>query len=382
MHTKRIISVISASALIMGSLGSCSLLSDLEKPHAYEALTDYMEALHDADYEYAGRIVEDGQDAFSTAELNDTEAELMAAILGASEYDIGDIDMGDGTATAEVTISLPDIESLSDEGYTYEEFLAAVADAEASVDESFEYELNKVEEAWLIEPDSTEDYFNHLMDLIADLDFSVLTEENALELVDTFMTDLSEGNIDEAAAMLSDSDSQLASYAQMAVAMNGFSDVLSGYFSRIDYVAEATEITDEYIIVTATGTGPDMQAILDSVLDDEEVMVPIYADYIESMLNGNTLNYMAVASELMGALAQQTAQAEVGPMETVFKVTADENGNLLLEPVSGLGLDLEIPDLTQRTEYIIPAVTSLLSEGRITLDQLSNIEQITGTDIF
>lgn len=382
MHTNRILSVITASALIAGAFGSCSLLSDLEKPHAYEALTEYMEAIHDADYEYASKSVEDEQDAFFTAEMNDTEAELIAAILGASEYDIGDIDMGDGTASAEVTITLPDIESIADEGYSYEEFLAAIPDLEDTVDETFDYELNKVDEAWLIEPDSTEDYYNHLIDLIADLDFSVLTEENALELVDTFMTDLSEGNIDDAAAMLSDQDSQLAYYAQMAGAMSGFGDVLTGYFSRVDYVAEATEITDDYIIVTATGTGPDMQAILNSVLDDEDVMVPLYADYIESMINGNSLNYMAIASELVGALAEETAQAEVGPMETVFKVTADENGNLLLEPVSGLGLDLEIPDLTERTEYIIPAVTRLLSEGRITFDQLANIEQLTGTDIY
>ena len=382
MHTKKILSIITSSAILLGTLSGCSLFDYLEKSNVTSALLKYLTAVQEADYNESSELVVDGEDAFLLNEMSDTEAELIAAIQDASEYEIGEIDVNGSSATAQVIFTLPDIESLSDEGYTYEEFLAAVADAEASVDESFEYELNKVEEAWLIEPDSTEDYFNHLMDLIADLDFSVLTEENALELVDTFMTDLSEGNIDEAAAVLSDSDSQLASYAQMAVAMNGFSDVLSGYFSRIDYVAEATEITDEYIIVTATGTGPDMQAILDSVLDDEEVMVPIYADYIESMLNGNTLNYMAVASELMGALAQQTAQAEVGPMETVFKVTADENGNLLLEPVSGLGLDLEIPDLTQRTEYIIPAVTSLLSEGRITLDQLSNIEQITGTDIF
>ncbi len=382
MHTKKIISVITASAMIMGTLASCSVLSGLEKPHAHEALTDYMEALHDADYEYASRIVEDGQDAFFTAQMNDTEAELIAAILGASEYDIGEIDMGDGTASAEVTITLPDIESIADEGYSYEEFLAALADLEATEAETFEYELNKVDEAWLIEADSTEDYYNHLMDLIADLNFSALTEENALELVNTFMTDLSAGNIDAAAAMLSDPDSQLASYAQLAGTMGGFGDVLSGYFSRVDYVAEATEITDDYIIVTATGTGPDMQTILNNVLDNEDVMVPIYADYIEAMLNGDTLSYMSIASELFGALAQETAQAEVGPMETVFKVTADENGNLLLEPVSGLGLDLEIPDLTERTEYIIPAVTRLLSEGRITLDQLSNIEQITGTDLF
>ena len=143
-------------------------------------------------------------------------------------------------------------------------------------------------------------------------------------------------------------------------------------------MSEVTEVTDECITVTATGTGPDMQAIINAVLDDPDVMVPLYADYIESMINGNTLNYLTIASSLTGAVSEQTAVAATGPMEVVFQVTEGEDGRLYLDPVSGLGFDIEIPDMSSRTEYVIPAVGQLLSEGRITFDQLANLEELTG----
>ena len=378
MHTKKILSIITASALVAGSLSSCSLLAGLQRPHVYEALTSYMEAVHDSDFEHASEEVEDEEDAFLVNEMNDTEAELIAAILAASEYDIGDIELDSETATAEVTVTLPDIESIVDEGYSYEEFLGAIGDIDDTIDETLDFDLNKIDEAWLIEPDSTQAYYDLLMGLIADLNFSALTEDNALALVDTFMTDLASGNISEAADMLSNQDSQLYSYAQMASAMDGFADVISGYFARVDYVSEVTEVTEECITVTAMGTGPDMQAIINAVLDDPDVMVPLYADYIESMINGNTLNYLTIASSLTGAVSEQTAVAATGPMEVVFQVTEGEDGRLYLDPVSGLGFDIEIPDMSSRTEYVIPAVGQLLSEGRITFDQLANLEELTG----
>lgn len=378
MHLKKILSIITASALMAGALSSCSMFDYLEKSNVTSALLKYLTAVQEADYNESSELVVDGQDAFLVNEMNDQEAELITAILSSSEFEIGDIEIDGESASAEVTVTLPDIESIADEGYSYEEFIEAIGTLDEKVDETLEYELNKSDEEWLIEGDSTEEYYNLLMDLIADLDFSILTEENAIELVNSFMTNLSEGNTNEAVAMLSNPDSQLASYAQTASLVDGFSDVITGYFARVEYVPEATEITDEHIIVTATGTGPDMQGIIDAVVDDEDVMVPIYADYIESMLNGSTLNYLTVAGSLMGAVSEQTAVAETGPMEVVFEVTEGEDGRLYLEPVSGLGLDIEIPDLTERTEYVIPAVGQLLSEGRITLDQLANLEQLTG----
>ena len=373
MQTGKIICIITSSAILAGAMGSCSMLSNLEMPNVRSALTEYLTAVKDAQYEESAEHVVDEEDAFLLNEMNDTEAGLIAAIQDASEFDYEDIEIDEDSATAQVIFTFPDIGSIADENYSYEEFLEAVGDIEDTIDETIEFELVKEDDVWLIEADSTDEYYNLLMSLIADLEFTNLTEENALELINTFMTDIEEGNTGDAVSMLGNTDSELASYLQLAGTMDGFNDIITGYFSRVDYELEVTEITDEYIMVTASGTGPDMQAVLDAVLADQDIMVPIAADYIESTLNGSTMNYLTIASNLAGALTEQIAQAGTGPVEVVFKVTEDENGGLVLDLVSSVGFDFEIPDLTTRTDLIVPAVALLLDEGRITFAQFAEL---------
>ena len=373
MPIKRVLSVITASAILAGTLSSCSMFDYLEKSNITSSLLKYLTAVQAADYNESAEIVVDEEDAFILNEMDDSEAGLIAAILAASEFEIGDIEIDGESASAEVTLTLPDIESIADEGYSYDEFLGAVAELNDTVDETLEFELVKEDEEWLVEPDSTSDYYDLLMSMIEDLNFTNLTEENALALVSTFMTDIEEGNAGDAASLLGNTDSGLASYVGLAGTIGGFNDVITGYFSRLDYELEVTEVTDEYIAVTASGTGPDMQAVVDAVLEDEEVMVPIAADYIEATVNGSSLNYLTILSSLTGTISDKISQAGTGPVEVVFHVTEDESGTLVLDPVSNVGFDFEIPDLTSRTDLIIPAVALLYDEGRITLQQLAEL---------
>ena len=373
MPIKRVLSVITASAILAGTLSSCSMFDYLEKSNITSSLLKYLTAVQAADYNESAEIVVDEEDAFILNEMDDSEAGLIAAILAASEFEIGDIEIDGESASAEVTLTLPDIESIADEGYSYDEFLGAVAELNDTVDETLEFELVKEDEEWLVEPDSTSDYYDLLMSMIEDLSFTNLTEENALALVSTFMTDIEEGNAGDAASLLGNTDSGLASYVGLAGTISGFNDVITDYFSRLDYELEVTEVTDEYIAVTASGTGPDMQAVVDAVLEDEEVMVPIAADYIEATINGSSLNYLTILSSLTGTISDKISQAGTGPVEVVFHVTEDESGTLVLDPVSNVGFDFEIPDLTSRTDLIIPAVALLYDEGRITLQQLAEL---------
>lgn len=376
MHTRKILSIITSSAILLGTLSGCSLFDYLEKSNVTSALLKYLTAVQEADYNESSELVVDGEDAFLLNEMSDTEAELIAAIQDASEYEIGEIDVNGSAASAHVIFTLPDIESIANEGYSYDEFIAAIGDIEDNVDENIEFELVREDDDWFIEADSTEEYYDLLIGIVDSLEFTRLTEENALELADTFMTELTSGNIDGAVAMLDNPDNEITTYAQMASSMDGFDEVFTNFFSRVDYELEATDVTEEYINVTASGTGPDMQAIIDSVVNNQDVMIPIVADYIEATLNGDTLNYLTIASSLAGALAQGATVAPTGPLTVVFQVTENEDGDLVLNPVSGTGLDFEIPDLTSRTDLILPAVTQLLSEGRITFEQFSNIDSL------
>ncbi len=380
MHLKKILSIITASALMAGALSSCSMFDYLEKSNVTSAILKYLTAVQEADYNESSELVVDGQDAFFVNEMNDQEAELITAILSSSEFEIGDIEIDGESASAEVTVTLPDIESIADEGYSYEEFIEAIGTLDEKVDETLEYELNKSDEEWLIEGDSTEEYYNLLMDLIADLEFTNLTEENALELVETFMSEMSEGDLTSANGMLISNGSEFSSYMSAAVYIPGISDALTAYCDRLTYTSEVTEVTDEYIIVVVSGTAPDLQAAIDSVLDNEDVMVPIYADYIEATANGTeeTLIFYSVVSSLMGAVCTELDTIQTAPVEFTFKVTEDENGELLLELTGGPEINIDFDSLTSRTDYIVPAITQLLTEGRITLDQVLELREMYG----
>ena len=380
MHSRKTLSIITSSAILLGTLSGCSLFDYLEKTNVTSSLLKYLTAVQEADYNESSELVVDGEDAFLLNEMSDTEAELIAAIQDASEYEIGEIDVNGSSATAQVIFTLPDIESIANEGYSYDEFIAAIADIEDTVDETIEFELVKEDDKWLIEGDSTEDYYNFLIEFISDLEFTRLTEENAIETVDTFITLLSEGDITGANNLLTPNDNIFVSYIAMANLMPGLSDVLTAYSNRLTYTSEVTEITDDYIIVEVTGTAPDIQSAINTVLDNEEIMVPLYADYIEGTLDGQDENllFFSMAGTLMTSVNGVLDTAQMSPVSFIFKVTENEDGELRLDLTGGPEINIDMDDLSSRTEYIIPAITQLLSDGRISFDQVLELQQMYG----
>lgn len=232
----------------------------------------------------------------------------------------------------------------------------------------------------MIEGDSTEGLCDYLTELIANLTFGRLTEENALETVDTFITLLSEGDITGANNLLTPNDNIFVSYIAMANLMPGLSDVLTTYSNRLTYTSEVTEITDDYIIVEVTGTAPDIQSAINTVLDNEEIMVPLYADYIEGTLDGQDENllFFSMAGTLMTSVNGVLDTAQMSPVSFIFKVTENEDGELRLDLTGGPEINIDMDDLSSRTEYIIPAMTQLLSDGRISFDQVLELQQMYG----
>ena len=385
MHFKRPLGIIAVSALVAASFGSCDsapfeAFTDTEIDAIEETLNDYLDAVTQADYDAAKDYVEDEAECFLTAEFDDQSAELIAAILNETEYDIDEIEHDEDSAAAQVTFTVPDIESIADEGYDFDEFVEAVGELEDMVEVSFEYELSKDDDTWLIDADSTEDLCDYLTQLIADLEFGRLTEENALETVDTFITLMSEGDITGANNLLTPNDNVFVSYIAMATLIPGLPDVLASYSSSLTYTSEVTEVTDEYIIVDVTGTAPDLQAAIDAVIDNEDIMVPLYADYIEATLNGQDENllFFSMAGSLMTSVGESLDAAPTAPVTFSFKVTENEDGELRLELTGGPEFSIDMDDLSSRTEYIVPAITQLLSEGRISFDQVLELQQMYG----
>ena len=383
MNTRNILCVLTASTLISGMLGSCSLTEARDRTSIDDVLTEYLEAVQQADYDTSKLFVKDGEDYFVDNAMSDDDAILIAAIWDNTEFDASDISIEEDSATATVTFYFPDIESIAEEGYSFDEFVEAIPGIEDTTEQDLEFELTKEDDNWIIEHDSTEELYNLLLSLIEDLEFGRLTEENAIAAVETFMTSIAAGDLQSASSMLSTTDNTYFTYAQAASSAtgalgDGINNVFAGYFSRADYETSATEVTEEYIMVTVSGTAPDLQATIDSVLDNPDVMVPIYADYVEGYISNNSVYMFSIAGSLFDALSQEITQSPIVPLEIVFKVTEGEDGNLYLEPVSGPDLDVDINSLTSRTDYIAAAIMQLVSEGRISLDQIEQIQQMMG----
>lgn len=383
MNTRNILCVLTASALVSGMLGSCSLTEARDRTAIDDVLTGYIGYIEQADYESSKLYVVDEEEFFADNAFADTDAALIAAIWEQTEFNVADIVIDETSATAQVEFIFPDLESISEEGYSFEEFVEAIPGITDTNEQILEFELTKDADEWRIEPESTEDLYNLLLSLIENLEFGRLTEENAVAAVEEFMTSIADGNLQDASEMLSATDNTYFTYAQAASSASGalgdgINNVFAGYFGRADYETSATEVTDEYIMVTVSGTAPDLQATVDSVLNNQDIMVPIYADYIEGYINNN-LNMFAIAGSLFEALSQEIEVSPIVPLEIIFKVTEGDDGNLYLEPVSGPDLDIDINSLSSRTDLIVPAVAQLFQEGRITFDQMMNIEELMGT---
>ena len=180
--------------------------------------------------------------------------------------------------------------------------------------------------------------------------------------------------------MLTLNDNSFGSYMSMASLVPGISDALTAYCDRLTYTSEVAEDTDDYIIVVVSGTAPDLQAAIDSVLDNADVMVPIYADYIEAVSNGQDENILllSVAGTLMDAVCTELDTIQTSQVEFTFKVTEGGDGELQLELTGGPEINIDFNSLTSRTDYILPAIGQLLADGRISFDQMLELQEMYG----
>ncbi len=374
MTSRKALSLITAAAVLAGSVSGCSLLGGKDKTAAGEAVTNYIEAISKAKYGTSKKYVIDEEDYFLEHEFDGATSGILEALWSATEYELGDIEVNKDSATVEVEFTMPDLESIADEGYSYNEFVDAIADIDDMTEETFEFELSKEDDEWLIEPDSTHDFFTFFIDLTADLDFAGLSEEAALEAVNTFISYMAEGDISSAEAMNANASNYTSEYDLDVVSdyyRELIGEVYAAYFSNLDYVLEVTETTDDSITVSVTGTAPDADSAVTAAANDPDIFAPIVADYIDAIMNGNG-DMDSITTDAYGVVISAINSAELIPYSSFAVVTADEDGNLFVAPDSSFMQTYEFPEFTN--EAVMPAALDLLYEqGRITSEQYAEL---------
>lgn len=369
MNTKKIVGVVTAASVLMVSFGGCSLLGGKDKQAVTDTASSYIDAVNGGKYNKSVKLVEDEEDYFAENELPSQQAELVNAVMGASEYSVENIKVNKDEATADVVFTMPDIESIADEDYSFDEFIDAIEDIDDTVEETVSFEFVKDGEDWLIAADSTEDYYNFLMDIGEGIEFSGLSEGAAIEAVDTFVALLANGDVEGAYSMIpSTDDNSFTELEDLGVDLGAASGALSSYFSALEYESEVTQVSENSITVTLTGTAPDAQNAVSAAFNDVNTIAPVLADAYESFYFGGTGDVGALYNGLFNIIGEAVSGAQSVPYSSSAVVTADDNGNLYVDPSDDFMFDLDDIDMNTimgSDEASQAAFDILLSEGRI-----------------
>ena len=375
MNTKKVMSIVTAASMLVLSVSGCSLLGGKDRQAIEDAATGYIDAVNAGKFNKSLKFVEDEEDFFQENEIPSDQAELVAAVMGASEITVENIEAKKDKGSADIVFTMPDLDEIADEGYSLDEFIDAIEDIEGETEETVEFSFVKDGEDWLIEADSTEEYYNFLMSIGEGIEFSGLSEAGAIEAVNTFIGLLAEGDIETAITMSPVDDETLSGLDELEEEFGSLDPLRAlfiSYFSNLDYELTVSEVTEDSIIVDVTGMAPDAEPAVNAAVNDVDIMAPIAADYIESTLN-NSFDMSLLMNQLFGVVADAVSNADLIPYSSQVTVTVDEEGNYLVDPAEDFGFDYGFPDIMGSDEVFPAALDLLLEEGRITPSQYAEL---------
>jgi hypothetical protein len=371
MNTKKFVSAVTAASVLALSFTGCSLLGGKDKAAIEEVATSYIDYIKDGKLNKSADLVVDEEDYFQENAFPVQQEDLLSAVLASTEFTVENIEVKKDSGSADIVFTMPDLDSIADEGYSFEEFLDAVGDIDDTVEETVEFEFSKDGEDWLIEGDSTEDLYNFFLGIGEGIEFSGLSESAALEAVDTFMAYLAQGDVNGVLSMSPEGADIFDSLDEVTEALGSdntvISNLFSSYFSQVDYESSISSVSEDAIVVSLTGTAPDAEPAITAAIQDHNVIVPIYADYIESLVSGN-YDTVALTGEILDAVSTAVAQTTLTTAYNAsVTVTADDDGNLYCDPTEdgSFFYDFEFPEVADSSELMVEALDLLLEQGRI-----------------
>ena len=335
---KKSISILTVSALLAGAFTGCSLFDGKKKEAITEVLTSYFSKVSEAAYDEAKKFVVGKDDYFNDNAFTGMQEALVNAVLPESEFTVGEITIDKTSATAEVTVTMPDLESAAEPGCSFDDFIVTIPDISDTVEETLEFELTNDDDEWLIEPASTEAFYEFCASIGEGIEFDPLNTYSAREAVDTFIACLSNGDFEGAVLMTPYGDSAMGMFGELTTLTENLPDLgnfISLYFSDLIYALEVTEVTDDHITVSLSGSAPNMEAMINVALENREELINTAAAYIESQTGGGQAT-IAIATGVLNSIVDNLDPADIVNMDGTFTVAKDANGNLTVEPGSDL----------------------------------------------
>lgn len=234
--------------------------SNKEEEAVNEVATAFVEEVVTLNLEDAIEYVsEDEQDAFVLSVDEDCQAVIVAA-LADSEFEINETEIDEDEATVAFDIThviVSDVVEELGEGYSAEELVAAVEDAELFEDR-IEVDLEKDDDEWFVtNGEAIIKYFERFVD---DVEFGGVSEAGAVEVLDTAI-----------AAFAANDTATLA---------NCFSDgadvsndtLYVPYFTNLEYEVLSSDVGEDSVSLEISYSAPSLQAAVDAAFADPEAL--------------------------------------------------------------------------------------------------------------
>ena len=379
------VSAVLVLSLMTGTLSGCdNIFAGKKKESQEEAVRNYISACMEFRYDDSMDCVS-GDDAFQDVAIEVPRYDLVAACLSCATIEI--VSNEDDQISVEITA--PDVDKTIRNGdpgdYDIDHLKSMVTGSEYTEENTFEFDMVKVDRNWLIDEDSTEDLAKYISEIGLETESVVKLGTNACSLVDGFLGQLGVGDVD-AAMNLTTNSAYAANSNFMSADDNADTYVL--LFSGYEFETELDCVDDQSATVTVTGTRPSIAQGMEIVSDDPDVMIP----YIKTMLTlyadsgilllftgdfstagGTGYDFYNFYDDLMAGINQVTAAAaEVAPSEE-FSVSVDvvlnSNG---VPKIDEYDTDYffegtETPVI--REDFYDQALDELLDEGVITQEE-------------
>lgn len=342
--------------------------SNKEEEAVNEVATAFVEEVLTLNLEDAIEYVsEDEQDAFVLSVDEDCQAVIVAALDG-SEFEINEteIDEDEACVTFDIThVIVSDVVEELGEGYSVEELVAAVEDAELFEDR-IEVELEKDDDEWFVtNGDVIIKYFERFVD---DVEFGGVSEAGAVEVLDTAI----------AAFAANDKASLANCFSDGADVSNDV--VYVPYFANLEYEVLSSNVDEDSVSLEISYSAPSFQAALDAAFADPEALCRNgFADALYVSMSGEGDEEAAAAEMLDYILSFLDINVTDTNTATIDFVLVDDA--LVIDGSADTFLNVEPEmDLTdeQEMELFVLSAGIWAEEGLITEEEANALMMLLG----
>lgn len=381
------VSILLVTAMMSVLFTACSLFGGKTRNAVIEVASAYADAVMAYDVETQTKYMEPGHNAVSSIEMPSFQRDLYAAVMASSVYEIRNVEGKEKTATAscDVVFAIPDLDVITGTeeaaGYSKDELVAAIASSTARKEVTLSLNFVFEFDSWLISAASTTNTADFILSIGEGIEVKAISDTEAMAITEEFIGYLIDKDVEEASSIYFIPDGSIFDEDMRATLPDGLTDSIFGLYSEVfsdfDYEAEVHALGEDSVVVSLSGTAPDLASASDNLAADTDAMVSIYSSIIMAALEETTFDPTILYDELLSHIDGS------GDFNVSFIVSSEEDGQkkIAFDNQSEGALLLNSPDRiiydTDGSEFIRLAADLLLEEGTITQEQYSDI-----TDIF